>query len=58
LNPVCGPWSLWTISPPPALGVRFSMAIDSALVTSAEVGEASMDQPTTRRENVSSTTAQ
>jgi hypothetical protein len=34
------------------------MAIDSALVTSAEVGEASMDQPTTRRENVSSTTAQ
>jgi hypothetical protein len=34
------------------------MAMPSALVTSAAVGEASIDQPTTRRENASSTTAQ
>jgi hypothetical protein len=34
----------------PGGGVRESIAIPSALVTSAAVGEASMDQPTTRRE--------
>jgi hypothetical protein len=42
----------------PAGGVRVWIAIPKALVTSAAVGEASMDQPTTRRENASSTTAQ
>jgi hypothetical protein len=34
------------------------MAMARALVVSAAVGEASIDQPTTRRENVSRTTAQ
>jgi len=34
------------------------MAIPNALVTSAVVGDASIDQPTTRRENASSTTQQ
>jgi hypothetical protein len=34
------------------------MAMPRALVTSAAVGAAAMDQPTTRRENTSSTTAQ
>jgi hypothetical protein len=34
------------------------MAMPRAFVTSAAVGEASMDQPTTRREQASSTTAQ
>lgn len=34
------------------------MAIPRVLVTNAAVGAASMDQPTTRREYVSSTTAQ
>jgi hypothetical protein len=38
--------------------VRVVMAMPSALVTSAAVGEASIDQPTTRRENASRTTAQ
>jgi putative transposase len=33
-----------------ALGMRASMAMPSALVTSAAVGEESIDQPTTRRE--------
>jgi hypothetical protein len=34
----------------PAGGVRVWMAMPSALVTSAAVGEVSIDQPTTRRE--------
>jgi hypothetical protein len=34
------------------------MAMPSALVTSAAVGAGSIDQPTTRREQLSSTTAQ
>jgi hypothetical protein len=34
----------------PAGGVRVWMAMPSALVTSAPVGEESIDQPTTRRE--------
>jgi hypothetical protein len=34
------------------------LAMARALVVSAAVGEASIDQPTTRRENVSTTTAQ
>jgi hypothetical protein len=42
----------------PAGGVRFWIAMPSALVTSAAVGELSMDQPTTRREKVPRTTAQ
>jgi hypothetical protein len=36
---------------------RLSMAMPRALVTSAAVGEASTDQPTSRREQVSSATA-
>jgi hypothetical protein len=50
-----GPSSLWMIVP---WGARASMAMPSALVTSAAVGEESMDQPTTRPETVSSPTAQ
>jgi hypothetical protein len=42
----------------PLGGVRVWMAIPRALVTSAAVGAASIDQPTTRREKLSSTTAQ
>jgi hypothetical protein len=42
----------------PVGGVRVWMAIPRALVTSAAVGELSMDQPTTRREKLSRTTAQ
>jgi hypothetical protein len=38
--------------------MRRSMAMPRALVTSAAVGAASIDQPTTRREKLSSTTAQ
>jgi hypothetical protein len=38
--------------------MRRSMAMPSALVTSAAVGAALIDQPTTRREKLSSTTAQ
>jgi len=34
----------------PAGGLRVLMAMPSALVTSAAVGAASIDQPTTRRE--------
>ena len=48
--------SEWTIAP--VGGVRRSMAMPRALVTSAAVGVASIDQPTTRREKLSSTTAQ
>lgn len=43
---------------PPGRGERLPMAMARALVVSAAVGEASIDQPTTRRENVSRTTAQ
>src|SRR5262249_42721851 len=54
--PYCVPWSLWiTVGP---VGRRVSMAILKAFVTSAAVGAAAMDQPTTRREHASSTTAQ
>jgi len=41
----------------PAGGSRFLMAMPRALVTGAAVCVESIDQPTTRRENVSSTTA-
>jgi hypothetical protein len=56
LSPGWAPWSEWMM--PPANGFRFEMAIPNAFVTSAEVGEESIDQPTTRRECVSRTTAQ
>ncbi|HZS31940.1 MAG TPA: hypothetical protein VFC42_01010 [Methylomirabilota bacterium] len=49
------PWSPWiTVD---AVGSRRSIAIPKAFVTSAAVGAASIDQPTTRRENASSATA-
>jgi hypothetical protein len=38
--------------------MRPSIAMPSALVASAAVGVASIDQPTTRREKASRTTAQ
>lgn len=43
---------------PPGRRERFPMAMATAFVVSAAVGEASIDQPTTRLENVSRTTAQ
>jgi hypothetical protein len=42
----------------PAGGLRDSIAMPRALVTSAAVDAESIDQPTTRREQTSSTTAQ
>ena len=42
----------------PAAGSRLWIAMPMALVTSAAVWELSMDQPTTRREKASRTTAQ
>ncbi len=42
----------------PGRAARLRMAMSRALVTSAAVWVASMDQPTTRREKVSRTTAQ
>jgi hypothetical protein len=42
----------------PAGGQRVSTAMPNALVTSAAVGEESTDQPITRREDPSTTTAQ
>ena len=42
----------------PGSGWRFPIAIPNAEVTSPEVAELSIDQPTTRRLNTSSTTAQ
>src|SRR5918994_6666057 len=56
LNPPCTPWSEWMTAP--AGGVRVWMAMPRALVTSAAVGVASIDQPTTRREKLSRTTPQ
>lgn len=53
----CVPWSL-CMTVEPRGGRRPSMAIPRALVTHAAVGDASMDQPTTWRENTSRTTAQ
>jgi hypothetical protein len=50
------PWSEWIRVP--SLGVRESMAMPSALVTSTAVWAESIDHPTTRREKTSSTTAQ
>jgi len=49
------PWSEWTTVP---LGRRLLIAIPSAEVTRPEVGEVSIDQPTTRRLNTSKTTEQ
>jgi hypothetical protein len=39
-------------------GRRWSIAMPSAFVTSAVLGAESIDHPTTRRDQVSSTTAQ
>ena len=51
----CVPWSLcMTVES----GWRFSIAIPSAFTTSVAAGLVSIDQPTTRREKVSKTTAQ
>jgi hypothetical protein len=55
-EPNCTPRSEWMIAP--AGGLRDSIAMPRAKVGSAAVGEESMDQPTTRREWASSTTAQ
>jgi hypothetical protein len=41
-----------------AAGRRVPMAMPSAVVTRAAVGEESIDHPTTRREHTFSTTAQ
>ena len=50
------PWSeCMTV---PGSGRRLPIAIPNAEVTSPEVAELSIDQPTTRRLNTSSTTAQ
>ena len=51
------PWSLW-ITVSPTTGLRLSIAMPNALVTIEAVGRESMDQPTTRRLKVSSTTVQ
>ena len=49
------PWSEWITVPS---GPRPSMAMPRASVTRPAVATESMDQPTTRREKTSSTTAQ
>jgi hypothetical protein len=53
----CTPWSKW-IAVPDVNGERWEMAMLSAFVARAVVWEESMDQPTTRRDCTSSTTAQ
>ena len=50
------PWSEWISAP--GEGLRFSIAMPRALVTREAVGDESIDQPTIRREKVSSTTEQ
>lgn len=50
------PWSEWMIAPD--CGARLAMAMPSALVTRAAVWVESIDQPTTRGEYTSRTTAQ
>jgi hypothetical protein len=52
----CVPWSLWMMVS--LRGRRWSMAMPSALVTSAVLGVESIDRPITRRDQTSSTTAQ
>lgn len=51
----CTPWSEWMIVPSLS---RPSMAMPSALVTNAAVGELSIDQPTIFQEYTLSTAAQ
>ena len=51
------PWSEW-ITVPGGSGERLPVAMLGAFVARAAVWEESMDQPTTRRECTSSTTAQ
>src|SRR5215211_8459965 len=53
----CEPWSLW-ITVCSGRGLRLLMAMLKALVTSGVAWWLSIDQPTTRRENTSSTTQQ
>src|SRR5215211_8423510 len=53
----CEPWSLW-ITVCSGRGLRLLMAMPKALVTSGVAWWLSIDQPTTRRENTSSTTQQ
>ena len=50
------PWSPWMI--PPAAGLRESMAMPSALAARSARWDESMAQPTTRRDQTSSTTQQ
>ncbi len=50
------PWSEWIAAP--GAGLRPSMAMPSAFVTSVAEAEESIDQPTTRREKTSRTTEQ
>jgi hypothetical protein len=52
----CEPWSLCTRAP--LEGLRASMAMPSAALTIAAVARRSSDQPTTRRDQASSTTQQ
>jgi hypothetical protein len=52
----CAPWSEWVRLP--WTGLRDEIAMPSAFVTSAAVGDESIDHPMTRRENASSTTQQ
>ena len=52
----CVPWSEWITVP--RIASRWSIAIPRALQVSAAVGLWLIDQPTTRRLNASSTTAQ
>lgn len=47
-EPYWTPWSEWMIVP--VTSPRLLIAMERALVTNAAVGEASMEQPTTRRE--------
>ncbi len=55
-DPNWTPWSEWITAP--GSGARLSMAMPSAFVVNAAVGEESIAHPTTRREHTSSTTAQ
>jgi hypothetical protein len=57
LSPAWLPWSEW-ITVISLAGRRWSMAMPNALVANAAEGAESIDQPTTRRDQASSTTAQ
>jgi hypothetical protein len=55
-DPNWTPWSEWMTVP--GAGRRVAMAMPRALLVGAAVGAESIDHPTTRREQTSSTTAQ